>query len=647
MDKKIRSLKPEEQLYQNRIKEVIEYYLRNYYPSRFDIIKAKALFAWDEKIATANTLWDTPLSIHRSWLIDSIHDTFTKELLNQNYTPQTLPMHPSLRSKSNEAQTYYDWAYTWSWFEDDVSEKLLTEANLIWDSYVFFWKKESFWKDIPSAEHISFFEMFLEPMSTNFETWRIKIVRKIYSTGDVLDKYSKIINFNKKTIIDWVKDSEAIIETYSNCIYKTDFKKIYDIASYESKYIEEVNNCCNWVDWDFRAKYMEILENWSLYESIFWFSEDNKLHEVIEIWEKKWNKHIPKIMINWYLFDLISDVEFEYCPFANVYFEESIGSPVHRWIWHKLWNKQRQCDMYEFIINNGVKMHAFPDWITDWGIKDSDEKLVKNLLWTWEQKVYQNSNKAIQGKQPFRPIDYIDQNILNLVRIRLQETEAWAYQDVWMNSYMSWWDWRIERVRSLWEQRIEQSRARLKTIKKSIAYALTKSYYIWLDILDKSFSKNMLEKIDADGNIELEDLDIKSIKNSFQVVLASEWQRQDSLNTQWQNILNTLNAFWEFIVSDPTLEFDKKQLAEAVASNNGVEWLKFLTAEERIEKKRKETDVMVQLAKIELEWQLEIERMKQELMPQQPAQWQPVQQPEFIETDDEGNVIPPQIQNIV
>lgn len=639
MDKKIRSLTSEEQLYQNTIKEMIEYYIRNYYPSRFDIIKAKALFSWDEKIATANTLWDTPLSIHRSWLIDSIHDTFTKELLNQNYTPQVLPMHPSLRSKSNEAQTYYDWAYTWSWFEDEVAEKVFTEANLIWDSYVFFWKKESFWKDIPSAEHISFFEMFLEPMSTNFDTWRIKIVRKIYSTGDVLDKYSNIINFNKKTIIDWKKDSDAIIETFSNCIYKTDFKKIYDIASFESKYITEVNNCCNWVDWDFREKYMEILENWSLYESLFWLSEDNKLHEVIEIWEKKWNKHIPKIMINWYLFDIISDVEFDYCPFANIYFEENIGSPVHRWIWHKLWNKQRQCDMYEFIINNGVKMHAFPDWITDWGIKDSDDKLVKNLLWTWEQKVYQNSNKAIQGKQPFRPIDYIDQNILNLVRIRLQETEAWAYQDVWMNSYMSWWDWRIERVRSLWEQRIEQSRARLKTVKKSAAYALTKSYYIWLDILDKSFSKNMLEKIDADGNIELEDLDIKSIKNSFSIVLASEWQRQDSLNTQWQNILNTLNAFWEFIVSDPTLEFDKKQLAEAVASNNGVEWLKFLTAEERVEKKKKETDVMIQLARIELEWQVEIEKMKQELMPQQPVQWQPTQ-PEFIETDDDGNIMP-------
>lgn len=642
---KRRALSSEESHLQTRIKEVIDYYIRNYYPSRFEIIKAKNLFAGDEKIAVMNTLWQSPLSTHRHWLIDSTHDAFSKELLNQNYTPQVLPMHPSYRERSHRAQAYYDLTYQLSWFEKDVAEKLYTEASLIGDSYVFFGSKELFGKNVSHAEHISFFEMFAEPMATSFESSRIKIIRKIMSTNDVLWKFWSIIDFDKKTIDTNKKmnDWEVLLSTYDNCIYKTDFKKLYDIASYESRYIEEIDRCCNGVDTDYRKSYNDILEKWTLYESLFWFSEDSRLHEVIELREIIEWKWLPKIMIDWYLFTIKSDVSFNYFPFGNVYYEENIGSPVHRWIGHKLIAKQKECDMYLFIITNWVKMHSFPDWITDWWVSDSNDKAVVNLQWTGEQKVYKNSNKNIQGKQPFRPIDYVDKDVLNLVRLRLQETEQSAYSDIGINSYILWTDGRVERLSWAFKERTDQSRARLKTVKKSVSDALNKSYYIWLDLIDPSFAKKLIEVKDWAGNITYEDLNIKEIRDTFTVVIASEGQRQDSLATQWQNILNTLNAFWEFIASDPNLDIDKKSLADAVASTNGLEWLKFLTPEERIAKKKLETETMIALARIELEWQLEIEKMKQELMPQQPQVNETQNMIENwweIVTDAQGNIIP-------
>ncbi len=43
--------------------------------------------------------------------------------------------------------------------------------------------------EIPTAEHVSFWEMFLEPMATSFDTSRRRVVRKIVDSVDVIKKY--------------------------------------------------------------------------------------------------------------------------------------------------------------------------------------------------------------------------------------------------------------------------------------------------------------------------------------------------------------------------------------------------------------------------------------------------------------------------
>lgn len=55
---------------------------------------------------------------------------------------------------------------------------------------------------IPKAEHISFFEMFLEPMATSFESSRHKIVRKIMHSVDVIKKYKHVTDWSEDTFIE-------------------------------------------------------------------------------------------------------------------------------------------------------------------------------------------------------------------------------------------------------------------------------------------------------------------------------------------------------------------------------------------------------------------------------------------------------------
>lgn len=216
-------------------------------------------------------------------------------------------------------------------------------------------------------------------------------------------------------------------------------------------------------------------------------------------------------------------------------------------------------------------------------------------------KVYKSKKSNIQWKQPFTSINYIDKDVITLSRARLWEIEQSALRDVWLNNYMMGSDGRIERVRSLWEQKIEQSRARLKTVKKSISSSLNKSFYIWLDILDKKFAKKLLKRIDDDNQPFMADLDIKSIINWFEVLISSEWFREESLKDLWQNILNTVNGMGDLLSDEFWPTFNKKALACSLAQAYWLDWLKFLTPEERLKERREALNVWLSMSELEKE----------------------------------------------
>lgn len=622
----------EEQELRDVVEEIVDYYICNYYPSRFDIIKAKYLFNGDEKRAVWDTFSDSKsnLTCHRHGLIDSTHDAFTKEVLSQNYTPKMIPLHPCKREFTDDAQDAYDWMYHRSRFETEVSEQAYSEAVLIWDSYAFFGKKKYGWFEVPTSEHISFFEMFLEPMATSFEHSRYKIVRKVLDSIDVIKKYEWITDWNKETFIEWLPNSEAILETIDAALYDSDFSKIWDINTWEQKYQEACDNYCNWVDgWSREQKFQEWFSTGRCYEDLFWLSEDSSLCEVIEFWEKKSEWYQVRVMVNGYLLPT-DEITLEYDPFGNIFYEESIGSPVHRWLWHKLMPRQREADMLLFIIDNWIKMHAFPDWITESGLLDADNNIIKNLFWSAEGIVMTPKKSNMAWKQPFRAVEYMAKDILNLSRVRLGEVETSAYRDAGINSYIMWWDGRVERVRAAHDDRMNQSRARLKTIKKSISTALNKSYYVWLDILDWKFGKKLLERLDDDNKPHMVDLNIKEIVNNFEVLISSEGQREESLKDLWQNILNTVNGMWELLSDEFGTIFDRKALACSLAESYGLDGLKFLTPEQRLSERKEQLSYGLEVAKLEKEIAKEAQEMQWPEWQQQqeglfdPRTWEPL-----------------------
>lgn len=634
------------------VENIIDYYVSHHYTSRFEIIKAKHLFSWDERMRVRKSLKNDKLNVHRHWLTDSVHDAFTKELINQNYTPKMIPLHPSKRKVTQDAQDAYDWMYNRSRFETNVSEKAYSEAALLWDSYVFFWKEKSWEYEIPTSEHISFFEMFIEPMATDFDSSRTKIIRKIVDTSDVVWKYWTIINRDEISDIteEWLTNEEILNETVEWAIYKTDFTKLRDIAFYENSYLENIQECCNWVDGpDQRRAIENYFETWEGYEDLFGISEWSKLCEVIEIREKcKWWYNV-QIMINGYIFPTKNWLFVDYDPFGNIYFEESPWSPIHRGIWHKLLPRQREADLLLFSLNNAIKMHVFPDFISDGWVEDADWNQVTSMSWSWEQRVYKPKKEAMAWRQPFQPIEYVSKDVLNLVRIRLGEVVQWAYQEVGINSYILWWDWRVERVSWAFQERIDQSRARLKTIKKTISQSLNKSYYLWLNILDWKFWEKLLERIDNDDKSTFQDLDLESISNNFEVIISSEWHREDTLRDMGQNVLNVVNGMGQ-LINEPQADwtiikrYDERKFAHALADKYGLEWLEIYDDKQEVENYRKELEKQLQKAIIENEY---AEKFR-ELQPQQQT---PLEAPnnqalqdQPVITDERWQIIQPQAQ---
>lgn len=639
-----RKMTQEESNLYSHIKNIIQYYVKNIYPSKFEAIKAKHKFAADDQIAIEEQLGSEELTIKKHGLTDSIHDSFNAELIWSNFTPKVIPLHTEKKKYSDDAQDWYDWMYHQSWFESNVSERLYSEASLLWDSYVYLWKRNvtinNKEMEFPHAEHISFFEMFLEPLASSFSDSRNKIVRTIRSSDDIIRKY--------KNVVDWDKDfndeytvKESITKTIGNAIYTTDFKKMHKIDFYERLYKDKLKS---YLDdcWDDRYQAItNYYHTWQVYEDLFWFDSNSKLCEVIEVWQKQEWKYVMKLMVNGYILPMKKEVSSENCPFGVAFYEENVGSVIHRGIWEKLAERQQECDMLGFIINNGIKMHAFPDWITDAWVQDANSKNIRSLVWSGMQKVYK-LNDQFDWRQPFQPIQYIEKDVLDMARIRLQETVNQAYADMGINSYTLWSDWRVERLNDAFQERIERSRARLKPIKSSVSKILNNSFYVWLEILSDEFSKNLIEEIDDDGVEHLRDLDLKNIKNGFNIVISSEWQREDTLKDAWQNILNIMNTFGEALWD----KIDVEELAQWLAGSYGIEWVKFLNKEEKVDKFRSEMELQLEKAKIEQEFK---EKM-QELLPEQPQQTQ--EQDTIVPLNNQWEPInpedlPPQLQQMV
>lgn len=610
----------EEQELHRVVKSAIDYTIAHYYPSRFEVIKAKYQVNVDqEKQVDAQFPEWTNLSCPRHNIIDMSHDTFKNDLISQNFTPKTLALHPCNRKYSSDAQDTYDRHYHRSWYEGEVADRIYSEATLIWDSYAYFWYKTHDDCMVPIAEHISFFEMFLEPMATSFDESRYKIVRKIMDKVDVIQKYERLTDWDKKTFWTGKSNKESLNDTSWDAIMKADLSKIWDIDSWSKQYRKYCDTICEEHWWDSASVYSVLqgsFDTWAAYESIFGYDEENPLCEVIEVWRKTLEWYKVDVLVNWHALPLNEYTPLQHPMFGNVYFEESIGSPYHRWIWQKLIQTQRKADMLTFVIDNAFKMHAFPDYLAHTWLKYAGVDVVE-LWWSGISKVYTPSNKNMNNGQPFKAIEYIGKDIIQLARQRLQDVVQEGFAQIGINAYALWADGRVERLSAWIRLKQEQHRSRSNTMRKSIAQALNKSYYVWISNMTAKDSKQLLERIDDDGELTLQDLDVKTIEQWFEILISSEWFREETIAQAWQNILNTMNVAWEFLRDEFGDKADMSKLFCYVADAYGLDKIELYTNEERLAKKKQE-----------LEFQLDWEECQRDILEERQQKLQEEQEKE-------------------
>lgn len=137
-------------------------------------------------------------------------------------------------------------------------------------------------KMAPSLEHISFFNMFHEPLAKTFDDSRYKVRRRIVSTNQFYNSYNWFAK--RAENIEKFKELPLMQNIYqygAERLYSRDFDRIWSINDYKQNYVDL---CC---------AAQEGSENMGNVDGSYDISEQdlfqidyekNKLHEVYEVW---------------------------------------------------------------------------------------------------------------------------------------------------------------------------------------------------------------------------------------------------------------------------------------------------------------------------------------------------------------------------
>lgn len=541
----------------------IKYYIDNIFPEAYEIIKQKVLFSGDIEYKIKKLTWESNLTHKIYPLIDSTHETFVSSLLDTELSPVVIERVPWAEELKKEAQHFYDWSESMSKI-GDTEELIQREGSLLWTSYAIFGSKENLvynnpkvWKPVdewdwevtefPNADHVSFFELFCEPWCSDFDKSRYKIRRRLMTLNQMKEEYVYIdFEQTKETIQDWdVELSDFIERTAWHCLYTRDFNRIRQIKDYEYQYrknLVEKN-----LDWN--------LFDVGLYEDMFKMVIDEwGIHEVIEYWS--WESLI--VMVNGYV---IYDGDNPYGnvdPFACVVYEEIPGSYRWRGIWQKLMPLQTEANMLFSAVNNGIKMHLFPDYaITKWSLKDTNWTDISQLKRIW-WKVYEIPQGNTLTSEPFKAIHFVEKDVLSLANRRLLEIKAEAMEIIGTNSYTQWWQGKIERSASAVSQRVAATRSRLNGIVKSLNRFRQKSFYVRLYIASIYFPDELMVRlIDSDNNASFLKISPSEILNKFEILIDRETAVSIRRSEAVSNTIQTLNALTPYMVDQnwlPTLD---------------------------------------------------------------------------------------------
>lgn len=599
----------------------IEKYRLYVFPEAYKIVKNKLLFAWDIKMANRK-LWRPNDTAAVYPLIESTTDTFTANLYDSVSIPKVAARLEEDVSLWEYAQDFCDWAYDVSWMTQ-AKQMIRNEAALLWTSYwIWGWeyRTESNWYYVkwedkkienkisrPTADHVSFFELFIELSTTDFYKARWKARRKILSLKEIEKRYWELIKLDD--IHNKISNRDKINQTKWQCISMLDFTKIYDIKNYSSCYDKEWNFSL-WADrWE-----LSFIED-NVLSSI---TEDNYLHEVIEYWYD--DKLV--IMVNWYIYyDWLSPYPY-WDPFWIIVFEKVPWTFMWRGIWHKLMPLQQQATSLWCKIRDAINQHVAPMYsVVKWMLsKDSQWNTVQSITYTpW---------KVIQVESPdvknwwISPVDFVNFNMVQIARDELNAVISRAQEIIGTNSYVQWWQWKVERSGIAANLKVWVTKTRLKPIEASMQQFDQHMFEQWLSIASVIVDESiMVRVIWEDWAFRYREVKPSDLLNKFDITVDVDSLIEQTRLQRTQEAISLLQAIWPININpiSNTPIIDPDSIVKYIAEQTGNSSLKAMTDDERLEYVKQQTDILAKVK--QAEWvQQQVPQIPQEQVLQQSEQ---------------------------
>lgn len=533
---------------------LIKYYEDYVYPEWYSIIKQNEKFSGDMYVI--NSLMGHPnrsCSVYP--LISSVHDTYKANLYDTETKSKAVPRREDWREKAEEAQNFMDWAQSVS--DVDVQKILIRdEATLIWTSYgiasmveeemfdmsILWMENDTDASYLPYWEHLSAFQVYVEPSTKNFYRARYKTVRKIMALDDCEGTYSWGIDFNNKY------NSEAEVSVREEILWNNDFvsdkdyTKIYMIKQYETKYVESclANNTAEDIATFFWGDFMED----NLIQVDF---STNKLVEVIEYWED--NKLV--IMINGRVY-YDGKNPYRMCPIGVVKYEEKPWTHFGIGIGQKLMSHQRQVNTIRNWVNDAIQMHIRPMYAAvEWTLKGADWLPIQTLEYQDGLVVYSDYSNA--SNWGFEPIRFIDTEAISIGIRHIRDLLAESQEIIGTNSYTQWGQGKVERSFGAVNARLWVTRSRLQPIIKSLNKFDERMFHTWLvasSVLMKDWVSVRI--LWEDGDEIWKTIKTSELINKYNIVVENEAVRQATKMERARIMIESLQTLMPHLYDQST-----------------------------------------------------------------------------------------------
>lgn len=304
-------------------------------------------------------------------------------------------------------------------------------------------------------------------------------------------------------------------------------------------------------------------------------------------------------------------------PFIELTYEKGIGS-LPSGIGKKIMWHQKQCNALYNSIADATYRHLNPVLASlRWAIIDPTTGNAPTSIDYTEWKVYEINPSYAGMNNAITKLDWTDYNILSLAINQFENLKADAYTICWVNSYVLWWEWKIERSRYWAEQRVNASKSRLNPMTKSIWRFYSKLFYHWLWLSKQSWANvAYIEENDEQYIINLSELDKK-----FKIVCSADVWVEEEKASKVQGLLTMMQNTAGFAMNPITWlpDIDNRAFLESIADYAGLRWFKAMSEEEQKQYIDEAYDIKNYIQQKEIESQ-------QQAQPQQaeaPTNWQP------------------------